>query len=237
MMKKWLAVLAASLLLGVAIVYFLLNSTGSEKQLGEAEASERVTELYGGTAVKSTVSGNDVIVEFQKEEGKYQASVNRDSGQISSMELIEKTGPAKSIDENQAEDIALAEVEGQIEETKYVKEQNEYEVRVEGNKQISILAISAETGEIRKISTEEIAKEDPVTAEQPTAKSGGVISREEAIAIARETLNGEVQEVEFTETADGGYYLVEIENDETDQEATIEIHAIRGETLTVDWDD
>ena len=46
-----------------------------------------------------------------------------------------------------------------------------------------------------------------------------------------------MKEVEFIETADGGYYLVEIENVDSDQEATIQIHAIRGDTMTVDWDD
>lgn len=237
-MKKWTAALAASVILGAAIVFFLLNSTDSENRLTEAEAMEKVTALYGGTADGSTVSGDGIIVEFHTGDGKYTAFVDRGSGQVSSVELIEKTGPAKTLDEKQAEEIALSEVEGKIEETKYVKDQNEYEVTVAGKNENTTLAISAENGEIRKISTEEIAEADPPQEEEPAAgSSGGIITRDEAVSIARKTLDGEVQEVEFEETQDGGYYLVEIENDETDQEATIQIHAIRGETLTVDWDD
>ncbi|WP_052131453.1 PepSY domain-containing protein [Planococcus sp. CAU13] len=237
-MKKWIGILAASAILGTAIVFFLLNSTNNTERLTEAGAMEKVVELYGGTAGRTTVSGNEILVEFQNDEGRYSAVVNRDSGQVASMELIEKASPVKNITEKQAEEIAVAEVQGEVKETNYLKEQNEFEVKVEGETEISTLAISADSGEIRKISSEETTKADPAPEEQPAPPvSSSVISGNEAIAIARQTLDGEVQEVEFVETQDGGYYLVEIENDATDQEATIQIHAIRGETMTVDWDD
>lgn len=235
-MKKWIAILIAAVFLVFAVVFFLLNQADDGNRLDEAEAMERVTNLYGGEGEGAEISGNLIMVQFSNEEGKYNASVDRDSGKVTSVQLIEKTGPARNVDEQQAEEIALGQAEGEIEGTVYSRELNEYEIRVAGETQTAIIAISAETGEVMKISTEEIAEPEP-PAEPPAAEPDRVLSSEEAVTIAKQTLNGEVKEVEFIETADGGYYLVEIENDDSDQEATIQIHAIRGDTMTVDWDD
>ncbi|WP_313470607.1 PepSY domain-containing protein [Lysinibacillus sp.] len=53
--------------------------------------------------------------------------------------------------------------------------------------------------------------------------------------IALGQLTGEVDSVDFEETAEGGYYLVEIETQ--DDEATFQIHAVSGEVLSITWDD
>ena len=45
--------------------------------------------------------------------------------------------------------------------------------------------------------------------------------------------------VAFEKTDDGGYYLVEIEQDneeEEDVEAVFHIHAITGDIISVEWD-
>lgn len=235
-MKKWIVISIASLLLAGAALYFLFHSINTSQPLNEAEATEKVISLYGGEAENTSRSGNFIIVEFSNAQGRYSAAVDKDSGNVASMELLEKTGPVKNLTEEQAEEIALAEAEGEVEETVYSAEQNEYEIRITGETEVTTVALSAETGEVRKISAEEIAEEEPIK-EEPAEEPGRIITRDEAVAIARQTLDGELQEVEFVETGDGGYYLVEIENDATDQEATIQIHAIRGDTMTVDWDD
>ena len=237
-MRKWISMLVATVFLVFATVFFLVNQAENENRLYEAEAMETVTNLYGGEAAGTKISGNSILVQFSNGEGKYNASVDSGSGKVTSVELIEKTGPSRNVDEQEAGEIALGETDGNIETTVYSKELNEYEIRIAGEAQLSIITISAETGEVRKISTEDIAEAEPDSPEEIlVAEPGRVLSREEAVAIARQTLDGEVQEVEFIETGDGGYYLVEIDNDESDQEATIQIHAIRGETMTVDWDD
>lgn len=230
-MKKWITISIASVVLAIAAGFFVFNSINSAPSLDEAEAAEKVVNLYGGEIEATALSGNRITVDFNNGHGRYRAEVDKNTGNVDSVELLEKTGPVKNISEQEAEEIALANAEGEIEDNSYSSESNEYEIKVADAAAISIIAISGETGEVRKISTEEIVKEEPV--EEPDR----VITRDEAISIARQTLDGEVQEVEFVETADGGYYLVEIENDYTDQEATMQIHAIRGETLTVDWDD
>ena len=77
----------------------------------------------------------------------------------------------------------------------------------------------------------------------PSEKGTGtvLISKKQAIDIALGQLKGEVDDVDFIQTSDGGYYLVEIElNDKTDQrgdEAVFQIHAISGKVHSVTWDD
>lgn len=230
-MKKRIIVSVVSVLLAIGAGFFVFQSVNTAPSLSEAEAAEKVINLYGGELESTDGSGNRITVDFINSQGRYRAEVDKNTGSVDSVELLESAAPAKNISEQEAEEIALAKADGEITESTYSSTSNEYAIKVAGADGIYILAISGETGEVRKITAEEVVEVEPV--EEPDR----VISGDEAIAIARETLDGEVQEVEYVETADGGYYLVEIENDATDQEATMQIHAIRGETLTVDWDD
>ena len=71
----------------------------------------------------------------------------------------------------------------------------------------------------------------------PKTSTTVLISENQAIKIALGQLKGEVEDVEFVQTSDGGYYLVEIDDDDQDDEATFQIHAISGKILSVTWDD
>lgn len=74
--------------------------------------------------------------------------------------------------------------------------------------------------------------EPPPSNEEPTSQ----ITEQEAIGIALEKMAGTVEEVELEESNGVSYYLVEIEaNDQ--QEATIQVHSITGEVISITWDD
>ncbi|MBD7985411.1 PepSY domain-containing protein [Sporosarcina sp. Sa2YVA2] len=70
-----------------------------------------------------------------------------------------------------------------------------------------------------------------------------LISENQAAKIAMGQLPvgmiGEVDDVDFEESKDGGYYLVQIDIDTDDDldEVTYQIHAISGKVMTVTWDD
>lgn len=231
-MRKWILMASATILLGAAVLVFLMFPSSSQDITLE-QANETVISLYGGKVEKTTESPDAYRVEFQRTDGHYLALVNRQNGQVESMELIEKTEVAKELTQQQAEEIALQQAAGEIDGVTYNEERNEYDVAVKEETQLSTVVVSAATGEVRKISQEPIEAEAP--AEEPELDR--IITRDEAVRLAKNTLDGELQEVEFVQTEDGGYYLVEIENDQTEQEATIQIHAIRGDTMTVEWDD
>lgn len=89
---------------------------------------------------------------------------------------------------------------------------------------------------------EKIPVTEEVVASESLEKMGdqAIILREEAIEIALTQLIGEVGSVDFELTSDGGFYLIEIEKDHEDrddEEAIIQVHAITGEILSVEWDD
>ena len=75
-------------------------------------------------------------------------------------------------------------------------------------------------------------KPAPPKKEAPTV----LISKNQAIKIALAQLKGEVDDVEFVQTSDGGHYLVEIEVDDEDDErgdgAVYQIHAITGKVVS-----
>lgn len=56
-----------------------------------------------------------------------------------------------------------------------------------------------------------------------------------AQSLALQQMTGEVEDVEYFQSADGGYYIVELENEKI--EAAFQIHAITGKILSVVYDD
>lgn len=95
---------------------------------------------------------------------------------------------------------------------------------------------TAQTGEATPEPNQPTPSGPKVTTPEPKTSTTVLISEKQAIKIARGQLKGEVEDVEFVRTNDGGYYLVEID-DNQDDEATFQIHAISGKILSVTRDD
>ncbi|MGB6780192.1 PepSY domain-containing protein [Planococcus citreus] len=238
-MRKWWAIGIIVIVFSVAALAFFLFPRTAADSVTMDEAAQSIEQLYGGSIENATETEGFYQIEFKRDDGTYLAAINRADGQVESLELLEKTGPAKALSEDQASEAATAAESGEIKEIQYIESDNRYEVEIHSETERKILAISAETGEVLDVQTE--ALETPAEPEPDSAPAQQeperIISQDGAIAIAKETLNGTVDEVEFVQTTDGGYYLVEMDDDASDREATIQIHAIRGETMTVEWDD
>lgn len=234
-MKKWMFMAAATAIIAIAALVYLLSAGGKDDSISAAQAGEAVISQYGGVIEETALTGEIYEVGFTREDGKYKAGVDRSTGRVLSVELIEKASEPvpEKLTEDEAKAIAVEETGGVAGAIRYAEEANEYEVDITEGSTKKTVFVAADSGDIRKIT--DVAAEMPEL--EPAPEPEPVLSQQEAIAIAKETLDGEVQEVEFTETTDGGYYLIEIENEELDKEATVQIHAIRGETMTVEWDD
>lgn len=234
-MKKWMFMAAATAVIAIAALAYLLSAGGKADSISAAQAGEAVISQYGGVIEETALTGEIYEVGFTREDGTYKAGVDSSTGRVLSVELIEKASDPvpEKLTEDEAKAIAVQEAGGIAEAIRYAEEANEYEVDITEGSTKKTVFVAADTGDVRKIT--DVAAEIPEP--EPAPEPEPVLSREEAIAIAQETLAGEVQEVEFTETTDGGFYLIEIENEELDKEATVQIHAIRGETMTVEWDD
>ena len=76
-------------------------------------------------------------------------------------------------------------------------------------------------------------KEETQQEEEEPPKN---ITSEEAIQITLDTVYGEVDDVDLEDEDGQLYYFIEIET-EDDLEAEIQIHAISGEVISIEWDD
>jgi uncharacterized membrane protein YkoI len=226
MMRKGLLMAGATILLGIAVLVFVFLQPMGTNDFSQSEAEAKVAKMYGGDVAETHASDAVYDIRFSREDGRFAAIVNKETGQIESVKLLEKIEGANKITKEEAASIAAKEVKGKIEDVAYSKERNEYEVTIADGEKRTAVIVAAENGEVRNV-REEAAAPEPER----------VISQKEAIDIAKKTLDGEASDVEFVDTEDGGYYLVDIEKDETDQEVRVQIHAIRGETMTVEWDD
>ena len=201
-------VLVVSVLLVIGIICLSLyayNQIMTKTTFGEAEIRNRVESLFNGE-VQSVMKRNEQYeVKFSKNDFLYEVTVDVTEGTFSKIELI-KEGKNKS---QPIEKEEQAQTEKQVEEEVQV----ETETPVEKN-------------------TEENANEQSTNEKTEVVKP---LTKQEVTKIARSKFGGEVEEIQFVDTNDGGYYNVEIENDEDD--ATLQIHALTGAILTITYDD
>lgn len=75
---------------------------------------------------------------------------------------------------------------------------------------------------------------EPITKPKPPANPS-VLTEQQAIDIALKEVPGQLDSVEFEKTTDGGYYFIEIE--QGDNEIIVQIHAITGKILSIQYED
>lgn len=238
MQKRWAIGLVAAAALIMALVFLLFPKTAADSvTIDEAQAA--VEQLYGGEVAKASESEQYYQIEFIRADGRYIAAVNRANGQVASLQQLESAGPDKQWTEEQAVEAARSEEQGDLENVQYIEGENRYQVELKSDAEQITLSVSAEDGTISDVRKKPLdtAAEDSQSPSGTDDEPERLISQQAAIAIAKETLDGVVDDVDFVQTTDGGYYLVEIEDDATDREVTVQIHAIRGETMTITWDD
>lgn len=81
---------------------------------------------------------------------------------------------------------------------------------------------------------EPVQKPEP----EPAPTKPERLTEQQVIAIAKKQAVGTFEDIDFYPNANGGYYIVEIENDNDDgEDVTLQIHAITGKVLSVSFDD
>lgn len=130
---------------------------------------------------------------------------------------------------------------GEVQEV--AKKNGQYEVTFRKNDFIYQVFVNEEEGTFSDLKViqagakEEIKTPEEKPAEQapPAQEEIKPLTKEEVVKIARSQFDGSVDDVEFISTDDGGYYNVDMENEE--DEATLQIHALTGEIITITYDD
>ena len=82
----------------------------------------------------------------------------------------------------------------------------------------------------------QVKPSDPLKPNTPATEPKPILlTEQQVLSIASAQFTGEIEDVDFENTADGGYYLVEI--DTAEEEVTVQIHAITGKILSVSFDE
>jgi len=230
--KRWFIPLLATIIILLVVGLYIGNLVKTEKPLSNEEIRSQLEEMYGGTVDSLSLNKGIYEAELNRSGALYLAKVEAVTGEVLSLDQLSevKVGSTKALTEKEARDIIGEKYPGEVERITLNKNESPpiYKVEVVDNQALVTVVLDAHSGEL----VSEEKKEIPV--------ENVLITKERAIEIALEQLRGEVDHVSFEHTDDGGYYLVEIEQDNEDSddiEAVFQIHAITGKILSVDWDD
>ncbi|EON73673.1 PepSY domain-containing protein [Lysinibacillus sphaericus] len=221
-MKKWVIPIFVITLLSSFLLWFLQNRFFHVEPLSEAGAVMRIEELYSGHVEQVKKKGDNYKIVFLRNGATYAVELNQHTQQVANLTV--KDTASNLLNEEQIRQRALAHSPGKVESVTLTD--SIYTVQVKKEEIEKKLTLDAYTGEV--LSETDV---QPVTERE---NGTSVISEQQAIQIALQQLNGEVDSVDFEETKDGGYYLVEIETDK--DEAVFQIHGVSGKVMSVTWD-
>lgn len=143
-------------------------------------------------------------------------------------EQLERVYGGKVLSMKQQQDSFLVELE---------KEDGIYEIEANATYGNVTQITRLTTTEISEPTTTPTEPEEPEEPQQPESR----LSEEEAIELALKEVSGTIEDIDFEDSEQGGFYLIEVEqpgqSDEDGQEATVQIQAITGEILSIVWDD
>ena len=224
-MKKWLVAITVLILVCAVALWFFQDYSVKEEPLSRKEAIAHIEDLYNGQVKKIEKQGHQYKIELLRDGATYEVAIDASTRQITDL-LLKKAAKKRLLSEAQIRTHLIDYAPGEIESL--ILEDGIYKVKIENERTIKNLTMDAYTGAI--ISKEDIPKEVDKPKKEKT-----LISRQEAINIALQELKGDVDSVEYKETADGGYYEIEIESD--NDEANFKIHGVTGEVISVGRDE
>lgn len=162
-MRKWMIILAAAVFIfGVGFGVQRLTAN-DEAPINEKEAAEMVRSLYGGDVTEMKQNDHQFLIEIQNQFGTYRLEMNRNTGDIQSLHLIQKNQTQireeqrEKIGKKKAAEIALSKVKGEVEDIELESFDGSYayKVEIETEEQDAIVFVQAYTGEILSFTFED----------------------------------------------------------------------------------
>lgn len=245
--SRWLLI---ALALGACIVCYILVLTVQEQfrapSLTEADVTQKVERLYRGTTESVVKSSDHYIVSFKRADGVYEVKIEGKTGHVGELAKVIAFDDVAQGDSSTANN----EVSGQTEDAEQNnnaappaanatppsdKEEPPASTEPSTAPPASNVTPPTNTAPPAAGSTSNSGSTaNPGTSTQPP-KTQIYITAAKAQQIALKQLAGEVDDIEYVRTSDGGYYLIDIEAEEED--ATFQIHAVTGKILSVSYDD
>ncbi|WP_025783124.1 PepSY domain-containing protein [Sporosarcina sp. D27] len=232
--RKFLLPFCLVLLLFVTGMFYMRSIVSHADAIPEDSIKNQLEKMYNGE-VNDLLLHDDIYGATLTREGSvYEVRVDGATGNVLSMVLKE---PSKELVLKQKEAAERAKKEkdksslGKTEEVPAQSAPEEHKPQPETPKPAPVQPKPQPKPQ------EKPQPKPPVN--KPAPQKTVLLTEQQAVQIALRQLNGEVDDVDFVKTSEGGYYLVEIEIDVDDgpDEATYQIHAISGKVMSVTWDD
>ncbi|WP_221568443.1 PepSY domain-containing protein [Alkalihalobacillus sp. TS-13] len=217
------AVCVVGIIIGAQHILAIKN----DQPLADNEIEEFIASKYTGEIKEITRSGENYQIILDRETGVYKIVINADERRIEGIEILEVK--EKHIDEEKAKEIALKDVDGDVEDVQFAKKENPpvYKIKMKTKSGVTVVTVHAKSGEIldRKEEEPEDQKEEEKT----------LISEEEAKKKALAVVPGEIDDVDIIRLNDVPTYEIEIEIND-DEDATVLVDGYTGET-TITYED
>ena len=182
MKAKWIILCIAVILIGFFIT-LTVKQLSTPHELNTNELELKIKDIYNAEVQTLVKEKEHFVASFNKDGSIFEVNVNAVTGQFSDLKLIHKN------------------------ENKQSEEQT----------------------------NSETSKENQATVNKPVKNdTKPLLSKEQAVDIALKEVPGEVDSVEFVKNAEGGIYFVEIDQED---DVTVQIHAITGEIIVIEYDD
>lgn len=246
--KPWFIPIVLSILIIVGSQFYTSHVLSQNELMTELEVEKQLETMYFGSEVN----------QITKVDSRYEAFMTRGDSQYKAT-VDAKTGKVLTLIQTKKENLALIEIEDKSDnmkkeeetpveppstETPPTKKQAIEKATTDKPAIEKAVAVKSKAEGIKTptsvLKKSTVTKNENVKSIKPTAPAKTVhLSEQQAVKIALGQLNGKVDDVDFIDTKDGGYFLVEITIDVEDgpNEATYQIHAISGKVMTVTWDD
>ncbi|MGN7385829.1 PepSY domain-containing protein [Sporosarcina sp. SAFN-015] len=238
--KPWFIPIVLTILIVVAGQLYTAGKLTKAETLPEQEIRSQLSMIYGGKVQELMLDGSIYKAKVSKAGAEYDVEVDAGTGKV--LSLIQTK-------ESTNTDIVMETDEGGKAQTVEVspdeKGNADSEITNEADNKAADSKVTDKAEgktEVPKQNTNEAPKQSkPANQEKP--QKTVFISEHDAEKIGLSQLPagmiGEVDDVDFVNSTDGGYYLVQIEIDTEDDmdEVTYQIHAISGKVITVTWDE
>lgn len=211
--KQWLIFPTIVVIVIIVVSYVAYNQLLTNTTLSKTEIESRIAALYGGKVETIQKNGSQYVITFAVDDYIYEVVANEDYGTFQKLVVIKEGKAPVNQNETPSEN----------------KNQTP-------NEQTEEPSTPSETPKPTPDQQEPTTKPTPAPVKPPAAQER--LTEQQVIAIAKKEVAGTVDDVEFYPNNNGGYFIVEIENDTEDaDDVTLQIHAITGKILSVSFED
>jgi len=226
--KPWFIPILLTLVILTAGGLYIGSLINKKEPIAADDIRIQLENMYGGTVDQMAIEGGVYKVELNRSGASYTAEIDATTGSVISLlqtsEMKEEIPQVLS--ETEVTEIIAGKYSGEVERISLNagSEAPVYEVKLSKDPKFTKVTVDATTGK----TISEIVKK--------TTGENALITKEKAIAIVHGQLSGEIDDVSYEKTNEGGFYLIEIESTDG-REGTFQVHAISGKIMSVTWED